>query len=126
MPAVDLADRARQQDQSETKEEVIEATTAFLIYVRKDTGQIVMTHDINAPVVAERGPNHDEVYGTLQVIIKDLVANQNAGLTAQAVMQMQQALMQQAMQQQSAEADPNVQEALKSFQKTARRNGRTE
>lgn len=117
MPAVDLSERQAKQEEKPTEPEVIEATTAFLIYIRKDNGQIVMTHDINAPVVAERGPNQDEVYGTLAVIQKDLVANQNAGMTASAVLQMQQELAKQMMQQQAAQNDPNVQQALKAFQK---------
>jgi hypothetical protein len=119
MPAVDLSERQakQQENKPEEQEEVIPATTAFLIYIREDNGQIVMTHDINAPVVAKRSPNHDEVYGTLQVILKDLVANQNAGMTANAVLQMQKELANQMMQQQQAQNDPNVQAALKAFQK---------
>jgi hypothetical protein len=123
MPAVDLSERQKQQEEETKEPEVIEATTAFLIYIRADNGQIVMTHDINAPVSPARAPNHDEVYGTLSVIMKDLIANQNAGLTANAVLQMQQELGRQMMQQQAAENDPRVQEALKRFQKQQQPGG---
>jgi hypothetical protein len=102
MPAADLTGAAAQARKAETEKapvepdapDVIEADKAFLVYVLP-TGQIVMTHDLNVPLVVKRAPTHDEVYGTLEVILKDLRAQQTAMLSAQAIIQMQQQMVQQ-------------------------------
>jgi hypothetical protein len=107
MPAVDLsAAAARQrangngqppQPEPDAEPEVIPVDTAFLVYRRIDNGQIVMTHDINVAIQPQRGPNHDDVYMMMQVIIKDMLAAQIAGLSVQGQLQAQQQMAQQMM-----------------------------
>ena len=103
MPAVDLsaaAARARTQQPADNKPdepEVIPADTAFLVYRNGETGQIVMTHDINAPLLVKRSPNHDDVYMMMNVILKDMAAAQTAALTVQNILAMQQQVAQQMM-----------------------------
>lgn len=106
MPAVDLSDSAARlraaQAQAvtaaeEAEPEIIPVDTAFLVYRRGDTGQIVMTHDINAAVQVARTPNHDDVYMMMQVIIKDMMAAQIAALSVQGNLNAQQQIAQQMM-----------------------------
>lgn len=103
MPAVDLsaaAARARttQAPPAEPEEPaVIPADTAFLVYRNGETGQIVMTHDINSPLQVSRTPNHDDVYMMMNVILKDMAAAQTAALTVQNILAAQQAVAQQMM-----------------------------
>jgi hypothetical protein len=103
LPAVDLsaaAARARttQAPPAEPEEpEVIPAETAFLVYRNGETGQIVMTHDINAPLLVKRSPNHDDVYMMMNVILKDMAAAQTAALTVQNILSMQQQMASQMM-----------------------------
>ena len=103
MPAADLGDaaararRAVPAPKADEEPEIIPVDTAFLVYRRADTGQIVMTHDINAPVQTARSPNHDDVYMMMQVILKDMFAAQIAALSVQGNLQAQQALAQQMM-----------------------------
>ena len=112
MGAVDMsaeAIRARRNGQhakpeADKEPEVIPADTAFLCYRRIDNGQIVMTHDINAPIQVRRTPNHDDVYMMMQVIIKDMQAAQIAALTVQGNLQAQQQMAQQMMSPDEAAA----------------------
>src|ERR1700691_3285950 len=106
MSAADLgqsAARARQAAEAaaaeaETAEpEIIPAETAFLVYRNGETGQIVMTHDINAPLLVRRSPNHDDVYMMMQIILKDMLAAQIASLSVQGNIQAQQQIAQQMM-----------------------------
>jgi hypothetical protein len=103
MAAVDLsqsaarertAEEARAALEDDKAMEVIEAEYAFMIY-RKADGQLVLTNDLNVPVTTERAPTHDEVFCAFQIMLKDMVVQQTAATSAQAVLQMQQALMQQ-------------------------------
>jgi siroheme synthase len=106
MPAADLSQsvaRARTQAEAaaaaeeNAEPEIIPAETAFLVYRNSETGQIVMTHDINAPLQCVRTPNHDDVYMMMNVILKDMAASQTAALTVQGLMQAQQQIAQQMM-----------------------------
>jgi hypothetical protein len=103
LPAVDLsaaAARARTQappPAEPAEPEVIPAETAFLVYRNGETGQIVMTHDINAPLLVKRSPNHDDVYMMMNVILKDMAAAQTAALTVQNILSAQQQMAQQMM-----------------------------
>jgi hypothetical protein len=123
MPAVDLSDSAarvraaaEKAKAEDAEPEVIPAETAFLVYRRGDTGQIVMTHDINAPLLVNRSPNHDDVYMMMQVILKDMLANQIATLSVQGNIQAQQQIAQQMM-------SPGEQEALKAMMMNGGRPG---
>ena len=111
MPAADLsqsqARRRAVEDEAAKKmaePEIIPADTAFLVYRRADTGQIVMTHDINAALQVNRSPNHDDVYMMMQVIIKDMMAAQIAALSVQGNLQAQQQMAQQMMSPQEQQA----------------------
>jgi hypothetical protein len=111
LPAVDLsaaAARARTQQApppaEDAEPEVIPADTAFLVYRNGKTGQIVMTHDINAPLLVNRSPNHDDVYMMMNVILKDMAAAQTAALTVQNILQAQQAMASQMMSPQEQAA----------------------
>lgn len=120
MAAVDLSQRAEElerlrnaakaaQENGEAEAPLIEADFAFLVY-RQPDGRIVLTHDINVPLVGlkeetENGPvfgdirqpSHDEVYAAFQILLKDMIVQQQALYTAQATMQLQQQMVQQAM-----------------------------
>ena len=93
MPATDLSQaaaraRAAAAEQAGKPSEPIEATTAYIVYTKKDTGQIVLTHDINVPLVVERPPTHDEVYGSMHIVQKDIAGQQYAAMAAQATLQL--------------------------------------
>jgi hypothetical protein len=104
MAAVDLSQSAQRERKAQEAQqalvndealpEVIEAEYAFMIY-RKPDGQLVLTNDLNVPLTVERPPTHDEVYSAFDIMRKDMVVQQTAATSAQAVLQMQQALMQQ-------------------------------
>lgn len=87
MPAAELggtATKARQAEREEAQKapEVVPVDTAFLVY-RKTTGEIVMTQDINTPVVPNRPPNLDDVFSMSSVIVKDLNAQTVVGVLQQ-------------------------------------------
>jgi len=109
MPAADLGAAARKE------REPVPVTTAFLVYI-EPSGKITTTHDLNVPVVPSRAPTHDEVYGCCQVIIKDIQAQQVGVMAAQATMQIQQQVMQQAMGSRIAGA-PDVDQVLQDLAK---------
>lgn len=105
MPATDLSQaaaraRAAAQEQANKPPETIEATTAYIVYTRKSDGAIVLTHDINVPLKVDRPPTHDEVYGSMHVVQKDLVGQQYAGMSAQANLQLNNFVAQQMQAQQ--------------------------
>ena len=111
MPAVDLsaaAARARSTQPAPPAEdaepEIVPAETAFLVYRNGETGQIVMTHDINLPLLVKRSPNHDDVYMMMNVILKDMAAAQTAALTVQNILIKQQQMAQQMMSPEEAAA----------------------
>jgi hypothetical protein len=119
MAAVDLSQSAQRERVKEAQQalendealpEVIEAEYAFMIY-RKPDGQLVLTNDLDTAVVPQRAPTHDEVYCAFQIMAKDMLVQQTAATSAQAVLQMQQALMQQI--QGSSEFDRIRQELAK-------------
>lgn len=98
------AAQAAAQPAEDAEPEIIPTDTAFLVYRRGDTGQIVMTHDINALLQVARTPNHDDVYMMMNVILKDMAAAQTAALTVQNMLQAQQAMAQQMMSPEEAAA----------------------
>lgn len=119
MPAADLsssAARARAPEPSKTADtpDIIETECAFLVYKRKDTGQIVLSNDLNAPVTAERAPTHNDVYMFLNVILKDIVGEQYATMAAQMQFAMA-AQMQQAVQSMGGQA--GIDEVLRNIRK---------
>lgn len=95
----EAAERAA-QEQAGKPPEPVEATTAYIVYTRKDNGQIVLTHDINVPLTVDRPPTHDEVYGSMNIVLKDIVGQQYAGMTAQASLQLNNYVAGQLQQQQ--------------------------
>jgi hypothetical protein len=95
MPVADLSASATRQRKTEAPE-AIQAEYAYMVYVRKDNGQVVITPDLNVPVSMERPPTTDEIFMTTQVIIKDIVGQQYAAMTAQAQLQLNTYMAQQA------------------------------
>lgn len=93
MPAAELSAGAAQQ-RKESAPEVVPADTAFLVFRNASTGEIVMTHDVNAPITVNRPPTFDDVYGMMHIVLKDIVANQTATLAARANFQMNQQMAQ--------------------------------
>lgn len=99
---VDLSDsaiKARQAQEALANQEAEPAGPeavdyAFLIYAKPD-GQLVLTNDINVAIQPERAPTHDEVFSAFAIMQKDMLIQQTAATSAQAVLQMQQAMMQQ-------------------------------
>lgn len=85
---------ATDQVNTENAEAAIEAEFAFMVYKKPD-GQLVLSGDLTAPVRPAREATHDEVYSAFHVLQKDMIVQQTAATSAQAVLQMQQALMQQ-------------------------------
>ena len=69
-------------------EGVIAAETAYIVYVRKDTGQVVISPNVNVPLTVDRAPTHDEIFMTSHVIIKDIVGQQYSAMSAQAGLQL--------------------------------------
>lgn len=97
MPVADLsAGAAKARNQDEKTPELIEAGYAYLVYTRRDSGQVVITADINTPVVPERPATQDEVFMTSHTIIKDIQGQQYAAMSAQANLQLNSFLAQQA------------------------------
>lgn len=87
MPAAELggaATKARNAEREEASKppQVQPVDTAFLVY-RKQTGEIVMTLDINTPIVPNRSANLDDVFSMSSVIVKDLNAQTVVGVLQQ-------------------------------------------
>jgi hypothetical protein len=87
MPVADLGAAAASQ-RGASPEEVIAAETAYIVYVRKDTGQVVISPNVNVPLTVDRAPTHDEIFMTSHVIIKDIVGQQYSAMSAQAGLQL--------------------------------------
>jgi len=116
MAVADLSSAAARSRRPEAPAapEIIEADTAFLVYRRKDTGQIVLSNDLNAAVKADRQPTHNDVYMFLHVLLKDIVGEQYATMAAQMQLALQ-AQIQQAMG--SIGGSDGLQEVLKNIRK---------
>lgn len=104
MEAVDLSQLQTDEEQEnapveDLAPETVDVVTAFLIYTTKD-GQTIMTYDVNIPVVPEHSPTPDEVYGACQVVSKDIQVQETTARTVNGMVQMAQAQMQAAQQQQ--------------------------
>jgi len=94
---------------AEPKEEVaefIDAKTAFMIYWTKE-GEVMVSPDLNAPIVIERPPTATEVYSACAIVQKDVIAQQTSLGTVQTQMQ---------VGRQMAEAQAN-QQILQQMQK---------
>lgn len=90
---------------TETQEaEVVEAKTAFVVFI-KDDGSVVMSPDLNLPIVSERQPTINEVYSACALVMKDIQNQETAVLAAQhtvnAQMQMAQRMHDAQMNQQA-------------------------
>lgn len=72
-----------------------DVTYAYLVYVRDDSGQFVLTPNLDAPVLVKRRPTDTDIYVSMQVVLKDLVGQQYAGMTAQAILQLNTAIASQ-------------------------------
>lgn len=93
---------AKQREAQATTEaapEIIEATFAFIVYQKAETGQYVITSDLDTPIKAQRKPTHDEVYAATMVTNKDMIGQQYAGMAAQATLQLNNFVAQQAQGQ---------------------------
>ena len=80
--------------------QIIEAETAFLIFVARDENGIprtLLSTDINVPVTPDHTASMDEVLGAMSVVSSDILA----GKTSDAMM-MRQAMAVRAAQEQRA------------------------
>jgi hypothetical protein len=104
MPAADLsssAARNRNVEREATTEDPtkpFEVDSAFIIYKRKEDGRIVMTNNVNVPIIPEKACNEDDIYMMLTLVLKQINNSQIAQIAAQASMVGQQLAM-QAQQQ---------------------------
>lgn len=73
----------------------IRAAVAFLVIVQHD-GTIVATSDTTQAVGVAREATPDDIYAACSLICKDVIVQQTAALTQQAILQMGAALQQQA------------------------------
>lgn len=88
------------QKQESTEPQIIEAETAFLVFVAKDKDGIprtLLSTDINTPVSPHHPASMDEVMAAMSVVTGDI----QAGKTADAMM-MRQAMAVRAAQEQRA------------------------
>lgn len=87
----------------------IEAKTAFIIFTQDD-GTVVMTPDLNTPVVSERQPNINEVYSACGIVMKDIRNQESGALAAQFVVNRQ---MQLAAQMRDAQLSQQALQGIK-------------
>ncbi len=79
--------------------EIIEADTAFLVFVSKDVNGVprtLLTTDINAAIAPHHAASMDEVLSALAVVSSDIQAGKNAEM----LMLKQQMMARQMMEQQ--------------------------
>ena len=85
------------------------ARTAFLVYI-KDSGEVVISGDINLPIVTEREPTPHEIFNALSTVLKDIVRDETAVQAANVVIAQQMSLMRQAQDmQQNAQIMSRIQ-----------------
>ena len=102
MPEIPLIGQSKPQQKDP---EIIEAKTAYLVYLPKD-GPAVMTYDINTPLTIERQAQPPDVIGSMA----EVTAFINAQLASTMVMASMSQLGQQAqaMQQMKSTVDPDT------------------
>jgi hypothetical protein len=82
---------------------ILEVDTAFIVF-RTRQGDIQVTGDMNAAIVADRQPSRDDVRGHCAVVIQDFGTQDTAALTSDMTIGKLMAAQQQAMQQAQAQA----------------------
>jgi hypothetical protein len=96
---------------------IIEAETAFLVFIAKDENGVprtLLSTDINVPVTPDHTASMDEVLGAMSVVSSDILA----GKTSDAMMMRQAMAMRQA---QEARANQQLLENLGNNGQPARR-----
>lgn len=88
--------------------EIIEAVTAFVVYLTPD-GRVMADVDLNAPITAQRPPTFDDMYGMCANVMKDVTNTDSAMKTAQATINGQ---LQVQAQMQQAQQNAQIQQAL--------------
>jgi outer membrane receptor protein involved in Fe transport len=64
--------------------ELVEATTAFIVYILPD-GSVRMTPDLNKAIATQREPSIDEITGAVAAISQQLLINKVSMATTQLV-----------------------------------------
>ena len=95
--------------QADQAAEVVEAKTAFIVYIQED-GTTVMSPDITLNVVTDRAPMINEVYSACGVVMKDIQNQETAALATQFVMNAQ---MQMAAKMRDAQLNAQAMSGLK-------------
>lgn len=104
------------QNKESEAPQIIEAETAFLVFIAKDNDGIprtLLSTDINVPVTPDHTASMDEVLGAMSVVSGDI----QAGKTADAIMMRQAMAMRQA---QEARANQELLGSLANGQPTRR------
>lgn len=104
------------QTEPEKEPEIIEAETAFLIFISKDVNgipRVLLSTDIDAAIAPEHKATMDEVLAAIHVVSSDIQAGKNAEMLM---------LKQQMMARQMMEAQQNqkIMESLQHGQPTPR------
>jgi hypothetical protein len=113
------ASARKAQEEATKAPEVIEAATAFLVFITPE-GMVGSTPDLNAAVTTVRQPTTDEVAYAAERLMEDLKMQKLAVMTAQQVlnasMHMQQQ-MRQAQESAQVQAQLKKQPAATAFSK---------
>jgi len=105
------------ETEPEKQPEIVEAETAFLIFVSKDVNGVprtLLTTDINAAISPDHPASMDEVLAALHIVASDIQAGKNAEM----LMLKQQMMARQMMEQQQ---NQQVLEALNNGKQPTRR-----
>jgi hypothetical protein len=97
MPDVPLLGQPKQEAAPDPQ--LIEAETAFIVFVAKDVNGVphtLVTTDLNTAIVPAHVPSGDEMLSAVTIVASDLQAQKSAQQTIAA----QQAMMKQAMEAQ--------------------------
>jgi len=113
-PGADQEDKnpggtAAVKEESGTSEDYIEATTAFIIFIRDD-GTVIMTPNLSTPIVSARQPSINEVYSSCGIVMKDIRNQESAAMAAQFVVNRQ---MQMAAEMRDAQLSQQALKGLK-------------
>ena len=77
----------------------VEVVTAFVVYLLPDS-RVMVSDDLNAPLVPGRKPSGDELYYMSAIVMKDVQNTEAANMAANAVVGFQEMRMRQAMEAQ--------------------------
>jgi hypothetical protein len=97
---------------------MVQVQTAFI--VAWVNGEVIISADLDSPIVADHYPTPDEILGAAAILMTDRGAERTAGLAAQSTVELIESKQREALSKMKAERDKAIGQAALAAERAGR------